>query len=124
MNSKLPPIAILTAALLAGCITPMEKYGNADPYAPTDQAALTRDYAQCEAAVGMDSAQAFSGNGIMGSGYVYSGYAYDNFDGDAQLVAALAEIIVMGLFAGLAAIDDPQQHANCMVDRGYFIYNK
>jgi hypothetical protein len=124
MNSKLPPIAILTAALLAGCITPMEKYGNADPYAATDQAALTRDYAQCEAAVGMDSAQAFSRNGIMGSGYVYSGYAYDDFDGDAQLVAALAEIVVMGFFAGLAAIDDPQQHANCMVDRGYLIYDK
>ena len=124
MNSKLPPIAILATALLAGCITPIEKYGNADPYAPTDQTALTRDYAQCEAAVGMDSAQAFSGNGIMGSGYVYNSYAYDNFDGDALLVAALAEIVVKGLFAGLAAIDDPQQHANCMVDRGYLIYDK
>ena len=124
MNRKLPPIAILAAALLAGCITPMDKYGNADPYAPTDQAALTRDYAQCEAAVGMDSAQAFSGNGVMGSGYVYNGYAYDNFDGDALLVAALTEIVVKGLFAGLAAIDDPQQHANCMVDRGYLIYDK
>ena len=124
MNRKLPPSAILAAALLAGCITPMDKYGNADPYAPTDQAALTRDYAQCEAAVGMDSAQAFSGNGVMGSGYVYNGYAYDNFDGDALLVAALAEIVVKGLFAGLAAIDDPKQHANCMVDRGYLIYDK
>jgi hypothetical protein len=124
MHGKLSPIIMLVVALLAGCITPMEKYGNADPYAPTDPAALTRDYAQCEAAVSMDSAQALSGNGIMSSGYVYSGYAYDNFDGDAQLVAALAEIVVMGLFAGLAAIDDPQQHANCMVDRGYFIYEK
>lgn len=113
--------AIASLAILAGCsISPIEHYGALRVGETVDAQQLKRDYTACQ--VLGDSVASESMGGFVSSAQPTEFGTYDSSGGDAALVQAAAQLLMLGVVAFIGQVENVDAHAQCMRDKGYRDY--